>query len=239
MPTYDDAPDSLIELWERRRGRLLLGPGQEFDPDVDLAALATTPVGPDLWPDSTAGNAVKARALRAELVDGTELHLLNALLISHLRKRRCPKPVKALFRRIWIEQGDRLCRELSSRWLISSVISFGDFGATESERRVGLAFNVFFSLMKLYEFERLLTGYASDEPGAKRARGDLPLDMSHFSIRGGGLDINLLAPLWLTASQDPVAGPIALELLERLNDDTRGVFARIQSMRAAALEAET
>jgi hypothetical protein len=55
--------------------------------------------------------------------------------------------------------------------------------------------------------------------------------MEPFSLASGGLDINLLAPLWQRAQEVPVLGPIACDLLDRLNHDPGTVFARVQAMR--------
>lgn len=242
MTTYPDAPASLVQRWQKRRVRMELGPGEGFDPDVDLARLADTPLQDDPWEESLSPHAVKSRAIRLEFSEvggATELHQLNALLIAHLRKRRFPPEVLPLFRRVWSEQGERLRRELSSRWLISTLITFADHGATEAERRLGLGFNILFSLMKLYEHERLRSGFDASQPFRRRVTGTLPLDMPPFALRAGGLDINLLAPLWLEAETVPLAGPVALELLERLNEDPRGIFARLAALRGAENGTET
>lgn len=233
--TYPDAPDSLIEQWDQRRRTLGRGPGEGLpDLDADLAALlsARVPAG-EILAEGASAHGAKRHQIRTELAGFSELAALNALLIAHLRKRRFPRHAPALFRRIWVEQGPTLLAELPSRWLISSVITFGDHGATEEERRIGLAMNVFCSLMKLYESERLSSGLPAD--AAHVLRRDpaltLPLDMPAFSLLQGGLDVNLLAPLWQMAAAEPVAGPIALRLLERLNEDPRGLFRRIAAMR--------
>ncbi|QUS35503.1 hypothetical protein [Falsirhodobacter algicola] len=239
MPTYPGAPDTLIYRWQKRRSRMDLGPGEDLPLDADLAALAAMPVGPDPFPESSSGHAVKARALREEFAAGTELHLLNGLLIAHLRKRRFPRGARNLFHRIWVEQGEVLCRQLPSRWLISSLITFGDHGQTEGERRLGLSLGVLFSTMKLYEHERLRSGRDASTPFQKAGGGSLPLDMPGFALRSGGLDINLLAPLWQAALAEPVAGPPAQEVLTRLNDDPRGLFARLQRMRGTDRDVET
>lgn len=234
MVTYPDAPMSVLERWEGRRGRLSFHEGEALaDPDVDLAALAVMPPPPP--PASRSGHGRKLIALTEEFQEGTALHVLNGLVISHLRKRVFPKHAPQLFHRIWAEEGPRLQQELPTRWLISSMITFGDHGATEGERRLGLSLGMLLSTMKLYEYERLFSGTPPDRAFriGKKVREALPLDMPAFSLRWGGLDYNLLAPIWAMAEREGTAGPLARELLSRLNDDTRGIFARLQSMRAA------
>ena len=235
-PTYPGAPDSLIETWNLRRRPLRGARGEALPPlDADLGALllARVPEDEEPPPRPASAHALKRHEIRRELAGFTELAALNALLIAHLRKARRPRHAARLFRRIWTEEAEALLAELPPRWLISSVITFGDHGLNEDQRRVGLAMNVLFSLMKLYEFERLYSGLPPDRAFRTRRRSAtaLPLDMPSFSLLSGGLDINLLAQIWQMARDEPVAGRIACHLLGMLNDDPRTLFRRIGLMR--------
>ncbi|MFZ1470977.1 MAG: hypothetical protein WAT09_18660 [Paracoccaceae bacterium] len=234
-PTYPHAPDSLIDTWNIRRRPLSFAAGEALPPlDVDLKALLALRVPPEgLPPRPASGHATKLHEIRAELAGASELAALNALLISHLRKKRYPRHTPRLFRRLWQEEPDALLAELPPRWLISSVITFGDHGWNEGQRRVGLAMNILFSLMKLYEFERLYSGLPPDRahPIRRTPATALPLDMPPFSLLSGGLDINLLAQIWDMARAEPIAGRIACHLLTMLNDDPRTLFRRIGLMR--------
>lgn len=234
-PVYPGGPEALIDQWEERRGRLGFGPG-EFLPglDTDLAALARAPLPgslPPLAPDA-GQHARKVREIAPEFAGRPALFLLHGVTIAHLRKRRFPKHAPELFRRMWKEQAECLLH-LPARWLISAAITFGDHGATEGERSLGREFNMMFSLMKLYEFERLQSGLAPDDPfpPGRRHPGPLPLGMEPFSLTTGGLDVNLLAPLWQRAANEPVMGPLAMTLMERLNEDHATIFGRLQKMR--------
>jgi len=235
--TYAGAPDSLIEIWNQRRRRLKLATRDWFPPaDLDLAPLLAARIPADLPPleGRQTLHAKKLHQMRVELSGRPELAAVNAILIAHLRKKRFPAHAPALFRRIWTEAGSELMSELPGRWLISSAITFGDHGETEAQRRVGLSINMIFSLMKLYEFERFHSGLAADTPFPIRhvRRRRLPLDMPHFNLASGGLDINLLAQVWNEARQVPVVGPLACHLLQRLNEDPGTLFRRIGMMRA-------
>ncbi len=236
--TYADAPDSLIALWMARRKRMAFGPGEGLPPlDVPLQPLldARIPANEPAPEGAQSLHGQKLQAIRAELVGKPELAALNAILIAHLRKRRFPREAPQLFRRIWTEAGPPLMQELPTRWLISSIITFGDHGETEAQRRIGLSMNVLFSLMKLYEFERFHSGARPETafPSRRTGRKKLPLGMPQFSLLGGGLDVNLLAQLWHEAKDEPVAGALACHLLQRLNEDPRNLFRRIGLMRAA------
>jgi hypothetical protein len=88
--------------------------------------------------------------------------------------------------------------------------------------------------MKLYEFERFHSGYAAETafPIRRIRQRRLPLDMPHFNLGTGGLDINLLAQIWNEARKAPVVGPLACHLLQQLNQDPGNLFRRIGMMRA-------
>lgn len=239
LTTYPDAPDSLIELWMARRKRMAFGPGEGLPPlTVDLAPLLKSriPRNEPVPEGRLSLHRQKLIAIRAELAGKSELAALNAILISHLRKNSYPRSAPQLFRRIWTEVGPALMPQLPGRWLISSIITFGDHGETEAQRRIGLSMNVLFSLMKLYEFERFQSGIAPERvfPQRRVGRRRLPLDMPQFALLAGGLDINLLAQLWSEARQEPVAGALACHLLTQLNEDPRNLFRRIGLMRADA-----
>lgn len=237
VETYPGAPQSLIDVWNQRRTRLRLSVRDTFPPlDVDLQALLDARI-PDSIPPLEGRQTLHAKKLhqmRVELSRLPELAAVNAILIAHLRKRRFPSHTPALFRRIWTEAGPQLMPHLPGRWLISSAITFGDFGETEAQRRVGLSVNILFSLMKLYEFERFHSGLPAETafPNRNVRRRRLPLAMPHFHLAAGGLDINLLAQIWNEAQSVPVVGPLACHLLQKLNEDPGNLFRRIGMMRA-------
>lgn len=224
----------MIDRWRRRRLALEFGPGEGLPFDADLALLARTPAPAVEAPAApVSSHAAKRHAIAREMAGCSELALLNAICIAHLRKRRFPDGTAQLFHRIWREQGEALLAELPVRWLVSSLITFGDHGTTEAERRLGAQMGVLFGLLKLYEAERLYSGRAPEDPFPlhRRAKAVLPMGLPGFSLPKGGLDVNLLAPLWAEARVVPVAGPIALALLDRLNADAGTIFRRIARMR--------
>jgi hypothetical protein len=235
--TYPEAPESLIETWNSRRRRMSFAEGEGLPPsDMALGPLlaARIPAGEPEPVGPVSLHGQKLHSIRKELAGKPELAALNAILIAHLRKQGYPKTAPILFRRIWAEAGTELAPVLPGRWLISSIITFGDHGETEAQRRIGLGMNVLFSVMKLYEFERLFSGSLPTEAFPIRSVGGkrLPLDMPKFSLMDGGLDINLLAQLWQEAEAEPVAGRLACHLLQRLNADDGNIFRRIALMRA-------
>lgn len=238
-PVYDGGIEAVIAQYEARRAPL--EPGAEEPalpaPDIDLEPLTrarVTPPGADPRHAPPFRSALhrKGFQIRDELTGASELAALNALLIAHLRKRSAPAGAAALFQRLWAEQGAHLLEELDPRWLVSSVTTFGDHGATPVQRSVGLALTVLFGMIKLYETERLYSGRAPDKPFPLdgKARGPLPMEMTSYSLVNGGLDVNLLARLWQEAEGDAVIRPLAHHLLDRLMHDPQTLFRRLRVM---------
>ena len=236
-PTYQGGIQAVLAQYEARRAPL---PDSQPLPslDTDLAALAATPVpdpaqGP-LAPPFADNLQRKTYHLREELQGCSELTVLHAVTIAHLRKRAFPHHAPALFQRIWAEQGAHLLVQLDARWLVSAVTTFGDHGTTQAQRSTGLALTSLFGMMKLYESERLYSGKTPDKPFpvTDRARAKLPLQMDAYALVGGGLDVNLIARLWQEAESDPVIQPLAHHLLDSLIHEQGGVFRRLATMSA-------
>lgn len=220
----------------KRRRRLLFDAADALPPlDVDLDALAARKLPPPTpLPEAHSNMARKRHEIHSELVGHSELALLNGLLIANLRKNSWPEQAPALFLRLWREKPAALIAELPGRWLISSVITFADHGPTEADRGIGRSLNVLFSLMKLYETERQFSATRADEPYRirNRVKSPLPIGMREMGIVDGDLITHLIAPMVTEAEAAPIAGPLALHLLEKLNQDPNNVFRRIEHMRA-------
>lgn len=202
--------------------------------DADLGALAAQIVTNDDLAIQTPTRWARKRARIAREFPGkSQLALLNALLISNLRKDSAPAHAPGLFQRLWREQHEHLIAQLDLRWKVSSVMTFADHGETDVQRQVGQALRMLFSMMKLYEFERLFSSQPPDQPYPvkHRLRTALPLEMEDYSIRKGGLDVNILAPVWELALTDPVIAPLADHLMQELNRDPANIFRRLHKMR--------
>ena len=234
--TFEGGVISTFEQYLKRRAPFRFARWEELPPaDADLESIArriVTPI-PDPLPKGHTRYGQRMLEASQEFAGQSELLMLNALLIMNLRKSGWPDRAPVLFNRLWAEQGRFLMERLNGRWLISSIITFGDHGTTEADRRVGRSMGMLFSLMKLYESERLYSGRNSDAPFARSERltSSLPLDMQAYSLMRGDLEANLLAPLLTEAGEAPVAGPLAELLLDRLNRDPRTLFRRLKKMR--------
>ncbi len=236
--TYPGGYAYMMERYDGRRDPFDFGPEDLPPLDVNLSVLRkaivperATQKGPA---DPNTSWARKRRQIAEEFVGLSELAFLNAQLISNLRKREQPPQSAALFCRIWAEESAHLISELNLRWLVSSVQTFADHGETPSQREVGQGLRMLFGMMKLYEFERTFSGMEpSKEYGfGKRIKARLPLDMEGFSLMHGGLDINVITPLWEMGKSDPVIAPLVDHLLQELIEEPGGVFRRLAQMRA-------
>ncbi|WP_127112413.1 hypothetical protein [Shimia sediminis] len=235
-------PSGLQELSERHNSRRKpFDFGEESLPalDIDLTGLrdrivpasATTrqkgePLRGTHW-------MRKRRKIAEEFVGNSELAYLNALLISNLRKTDAPPQTAPLFLRLWAEEHEHLIAALDLRWKVSSIMTFADHGATDVQRQVGQAMRMLFAMMKLYEFERLYSGFKPRKLFGlgNRKRAALPMQMEKFSLTNGGLDANTLAPVWELALTDRGIAPLANHLFEELNRDDGTIFRRLRRMR--------
>ncbi|SMP30486.1 hypothetical protein [Shimia sagamensis] len=236
--TYPGGYAYMMERYDGRREPFDFG-SEDLPPlDVNLSVLKTVVVteqaakkGPA---DPKTSWARKRRQIAEEFIGLSELAFLNAQLISNLRKRDSPPQTTALFCRLWAEESEHLIAELNLRWLVSSAQTFADHGDTPAQREAGQGLRMLFGMMKLYEFERTFSGLEpSKEHGfGKRLKTRLPLDMESFSLVHGGLDINILAPIWEMGKSDPVIAPLVDHLMQELIEEPGGVFRRLAQMRA-------
>lgn len=236
--TYPGGLPALLQRYEGRRAPFEFGPECMPALDCDLDRMIATPVTESMarkQPNDPATSwARKRRAIAADFIGNSELAYTNALLIANLRKRSFPEHAPALFRRIWTETHEHLIEALDLRWMVSSVQTFAEHGETSFQREVGHALRMLFGVMKLYEFERTYSGKSPDQrfEFGNRAKDPLPLSMEPFDLMSGGLDINLIAPIWEMAAPDPAIGPLACHLLDALNREQSGIFGRLKQMRA-------
>ncbi len=235
----------MSDRYEGRRAPFDFGPESLPPVDADLAALRLSllpqAASQKQRSDPNTSWARKRRQIAEEFVGNSELAFLNAQLISNLRKRSQPAHCAALFCRIWAEEAGHLIEVLSLRWQVSSVQTFADHGQTAAQREVGQALKMLFGIMKLYEFERSFSGRTPQEPFGigKRNKSRLPLDMEPFSLKSGGLDINLITPVWQLAKTDEVIRPLVDHLLGTLISEDSGVLRRLKLMRDTKLKNET
>ena len=206
--------------------------------DSDLAAFrglidSETPHDPHS-PRSDMDN--HRRRLRDEFRGQPEICYINALCIAYLR-RRTPhtKHARALFDRLWDEDGAFLAEASRTRWLLSTLLTFMEHGRTSGQRMIGSAGIVFGNTVKIYEWERVACGLAPDSAyETTELGGDLAAfpGVGRISIGGGDIGRNTLAYLTDLALRDRVAGQVLLELLARLSDGATA-FTRLDRAKLA------
>lgn len=204
--------------------------------DADFTALrSSTTTAPDGPVEFDPGDdfPLKVRNLARSFDGQPELLLLNAKLITLLRRRAPPTHVPKLFQRLWAQEHSYLTQALPARWLISTAQTMGDHGATQAQRRAGGELATLFAMIKLYETERLFSGRMPEDlftPGQARPEA-LALDLSAFAIARGDLDRTLISRLWRLTDADPVSRSIGHKLLRELLADDRAIFRRLRKMR--------
>lgn len=230
--TYQGGYDALLKRIEGRTAPLEYAKGEALPAlDEDLTPLRTQEAIP-VKPQNGSTFAVKRWRLMREFESQPEILALHGLVIANLRKDGFPEHTPALFQKLWAEHGEFFLRRLPLRWLVSAIMTFGDHGANESQRQTGRSLSLLFSMMKLYEFERLYSGKPPEMAFSTDHKygADLPLGIPAYSLKGGGLDAAVLGRIWKEAGDDPVIEPLAKHLLEAINSDPGTLFRRLQVM---------
>ena len=161
----------------------------------------------------------------------SEFLLLHALLIAVSRHDDPPAQAIALFIRIWREEQAYLSDNLSTRWKVSALKTFADYGETEQDRRAAATLHVMISTMQIYESERLWGGFRPVAlfNFANRIKQKVVLDLQPYPMRTGDAERNMLMGIWEDCEGTSASlKPLALELLTLINRDRRSVFRRIQ-----------
>lgn len=176
---------------------------------------------------------------RTQLAGKPEALLLNAILIAILRRNTPPHSALTLFLRLWAEHGVHLVKDMPVRWMISSATTFGDHGATYTQRSCGMGLSVLFDMIKLHESERSYCGISGRrlfKSEQSHKPHSIAFGLNRYSFKGGDLDKNMLARLWKLSETDDTIRPLAQTMLRLVMTDTRTVFARVQRMKALRAE---
>lgn len=213
--------------------------------NCDLDALRDTIVTPaspyrfSICLDNAENESALLDKLSVRSEGKTELELLHLFCIANLRRRSPLPEAKILFHRIWEEQLDFMVSSVEPRWFISAMATFADHGKNEYQRIIGASFNIFFSMMKLYEFERLTS---RPKPGTKYANrtsdDQMPLDLPGYAFSNGDLDVNTIARLHQMCEKDQVAGFLGQVLLYRTLGDQNTIFARLAKVKKSPIFAK-
>lgn len=156
-----------------------------------------------------------------------EIELLHAYCIMHLRREFHPPEAASNFHKIWDTYSNDMIELLDVRWLISAMTTLHDHGKNPAQRMAGGMFSAFFSMIKLYEWERRVSKSSNIYTKPWQIH-DMPLGMSAYSLKRGDLDYSIIARLHIAAEGDIVTKTIGHHLLALLNFDKNNIFRRIQ-----------
>lgn len=212
--------------------------------DVNLSKLRSTTAptsAPDLGDISRRYLGDQLRILEANYAGRSMLLVHHALSISYLR-RDTPHTQKAwiVFERMWEEQSKFLCRELSTRWLISALQTFFDHSPHEGDRVCGGIGFTYGNLIKIYEAERNAEKIETGPDPDRYMKAPSFPGIGGFEV-GSDILVNLHRTIYDAVAEAELAGPVLSELLSRAQDANL-VFQRLDSLagrRSGAQNAKT
>ena len=157
-------------------------------------------------------------ALRPEFEGLSELCFLHAELTVKIRRGIDSAESLETFFLLWRREANFLSQHLNSRWLISALDSFADYGDA-AQRPLAMMQVAFFNVIKLAETEHLLLGSTPDRDSLKRVeRADpQPLwdGMESYNVYKGDMLRNMLERMRREAKADRALAVILEALLER------------------------
>ena len=173
----------------------------------------------------------KSYNLTREFDGAPELCCLHALIIAISRHDDPPEAAITLFRRMWHEEAEFLDENLSTRWKVSALKTFADYGETEQDRRAAAMLAVYVSQMQIYESERTWSGLrpiALFDWKSRVKQRRVALDLAPYPLKSGDSERNLLMWVWNECdAATPGLKALAESLLTLINRDRRTVIRRI------------
>jgi hypothetical protein len=167
--------------------------------------------------------------LRSGLVGKPELLLWHAFSISYLRRRtHHTEKARALFFRIWDEQGHWLADNLNARWLVSALQTFADHGRSPREAQCGAVGYLYGNLIKVYEVE--FTSAYDRRSNVEKYRPGGVQDLFEFQP-GDDILVNINSHVFASALDAGPAG-LALSRLISMVKDGETIFSRTDAITA-------
>lgn len=97
------------------------------------------------------------RNVRGEFTGKAEINFYHAALIIKIRRKLDLDESLESFRALWNAEGLTLLKLLDSRWVISALDTFADYGEAK-EQSLALMLTVFANMLKLADSEYVLSG---------------------------------------------------------------------------------
>ena len=157
-------------------------------------------------------------SLRPEFTGRSELALHHARLCVKARRGLDPVDTIDEFLHLWRSQAEHLAQALNSRWLLSAVDTFADYGAPQQRAIAGML-TAFFNALKMAETENAtLHGIPGKDALANAPEPD-PKDfwdgIEGFRFHNGDMLRNLIERMDRIARADAALHAILHTLLER------------------------
>lgn len=158
------------------------------------------------------------RALKHEFSGKSELCYLHAELVVKIRRGIDQATTLERFFLLWEHENEHLTANLNSRWLISALDTFADYGSPV-QRAVALMQVAFFNTIKLAETEHLVLGAppAVDSLAGLASTPPVPLwdGMESYNVVRGDMLRNMLERMQRATRADLILTRIFETLLER------------------------
>ncbi|WP_284376737.1 hypothetical protein [Amylibacter marinus] len=184
-------------------------------------------------------NQANLLALKIQFAQQPEILFLNALCIGNLRRKDPDPEMRALFFDIWTKQRRYMLKNIDTRWLLSALITFEFVSDNPRQQQAATTSFAFFSMMRLYESERMVHGASPTKQLRRNFRVQkVTMGFNSNSMLRGDADENLIKLMIRLADSDPVTGPMIGELLARMHCDQGNIFARIRNARAKRPDSE-
>lgn len=156
--------------------------------------------------------------VRQDLSGKSELCYLHAELVVKIRRGIDPAATLECFFLLWKHENEHLTEHLNSRWLISALDTFADYGSP-IQRALALMQIAFFNTIKLAETEHIIFDERPDKTSLTSLTRTEPVPiwdgMESFNVVRGDMLRNMLERMQRAASVDRTLARIFDTLLSR------------------------
>lgn len=175
------------------------------------------------------------KGLVDDMVGQPQLCLLNCLCIIEIRKSPTNADTAlALLERIWTEHPEVVAKNLSLRWLTSTMQAVALGTGDAIEKTICYAGITYTAMIKMYESERRFAGLLPDTPYVSqdkinKTKSDSD-DIGDIGILSQDIARNLNADIYFLSALSDFSGVMLQEIIERVSAHET-LFARLDAAR--------